>query len=86
MNEQRNRFWNINQIDGKITEDNRKDGLYMQSWNKLDCLQWGGEGFACPRNRSGFVRGTYVCMYKGWTIKSSPCTATFNDLLCFLFN
>jgi hypothetical protein len=24
-----------------------------------------------------------VCMYKGWAIKSSPCTATFNDLLCF---
>jgi hypothetical protein len=21
-------------------------------------------------------------MYKGWTIKTSPCTATFNDLLC----
>jgi hypothetical protein len=24
-------------------------------------------------------------MYKGWAIKSSPCTATFNDLLCFPF-
>jgi hypothetical protein len=23
-----------------------------------------------------------VCMYEGWAIKSSPCTATFNDLLC----
>jgi hypothetical protein len=22
----------------------------------------------------------YVCMYKGRAIKSSPCTATFNDL------
>jgi hypothetical protein len=22
-------------------------------------------------------------MYKGWAIKSSPCTAIFNDLLCF---
>jgi hypothetical protein len=27
----------------------------------------------------------YVCMYKGWATKSSPCTATFNDLLCFPF-
>jgi hypothetical protein len=25
----------------------------------------------------------YVCMYKGWAIKSSPCTSTFDDLLCF---
>jgi hypothetical protein len=24
-----------------------------------------------------------VCMYKGWAIKTSPGTATFNDLLCF---
>jgi hypothetical protein len=24
-----------------------------------------------------------TCMYKGWAIKSSPCTATFNDLFCF---
>jgi hypothetical protein len=23
------------------------------------------------------------CMYKGWAIKSSPCTTTFNDLVCF---
>jgi hypothetical protein len=23
----------------------------------------------------------YVCMCKGWAIKSGPCTATFNDLL-----
>jgi hypothetical protein len=23
----------------------------------------------------------YVCMYKGWAIKSNPCTTTFNDLL-----
>jgi hypothetical protein len=23
------------------------------------------------------------CMYKGWAIKSSPATATFNDVLCF---
>jgi hypothetical protein len=23
----------------------------------------------------------HVCMYKRWAIKSSPCTATFNDLL-----
>jgi hypothetical protein len=22
-------------------------------------------------------------MYKGWAIKSSPCTATINDLLCY---
>jgi hypothetical protein len=27
----------------------------------------------------------YVRMYKRWAIKSSPCTATFNDLLCFPF-
>jgi hypothetical protein len=27
-----------------------------------------------------------VCMYvKGWAMKSGPCTATFNDLLCFPF-
>jgi hypothetical protein len=25
--------------------------------------------------------GMYVSMYMGWAIKSSPCTATFNDLL-----
>jgi hypothetical protein len=25
----------------------------------------------------------YVCLYKEWAIKSSPSTATFNDLLCF---
>jgi hypothetical protein len=29
----------------------------------------------------------YVCMYvgmcKGWAIKTGPCTATFNDLLCY---
>jgi hypothetical protein len=24
----------------------------------------------------------YICMYKGLAIKSIPCTATFNDLLC----
>jgi hypothetical protein len=24
----------------------------------------------------------YVCVYKGWAIKFSPCTATFSDLLC----
>jgi hypothetical protein len=24
-----------------------------------------------------------ACMYKGWAIKSNPCIATFNDLLCF---
>jgi hypothetical protein len=23
-----------------------------------------------------------LCMHKGWAIKSSPCTATFSDLLC----
>jgi hypothetical protein len=23
-----------------------------------------------------------LCLYKGWAIKFSPCTATFNDLLC----
>jgi hypothetical protein len=28
----------------------------------------------------------HVCMYKGWTIKSGPGTATFNDLLCFPFD
>jgi hypothetical protein len=22
-----------------------------------------------------------VCMYKGWAMKSGPCTATFNDLV-----
>jgi hypothetical protein len=27
----------------------------------------------------------YVCLSKGWAIKSGPCTATFNDLLCFPF-
>jgi hypothetical protein len=27
----------------------------------------------------------YVCMYKGWAIKSSPCTATFNELLCLRY-
>jgi hypothetical protein len=27
----------------------------------------------------------YVCMYKGWAMKSGPCTATFNDLFCFPF-
>jgi hypothetical protein len=26
-----------------------------------------------------------VCMHEGWAIKSSPCIATFNDLLCFPF-
>jgi hypothetical protein len=26
---------------------------------------------------------TLIPMYKGWAIKFSPCTATFNDLLCF---
>jgi hypothetical protein len=25
----------------------------------------------------------YVCMYQGWVKKPDPCTATFNDLLCF---
>jgi hypothetical protein len=25
----------------------------------------------------------YVCMCKGWAIKTGPCTATFNDLLCY---
>jgi hypothetical protein len=29
------------------------------------------------------TRNIRVCMYKEWAIKSSPCTATFNDLLCF---
>jgi hypothetical protein len=24
----------------------------------------------------------YICMYKGWAIKTSFCTATFNDILC----
>jgi hypothetical protein len=24
----------------------------------------------------------HVCMYRGWAIKSSPCTANFSDLLC----
>jgi hypothetical protein len=28
----------------------------------------------------------YICMYKWWAIKSSPCTATFNDVLYFLFS
>jgi hypothetical protein len=27
-----------------------------------------------------------IYMYKGWAIKSSPCTATFNDLLCFILS
>jgi hypothetical protein len=27
----------------------------------------------------------HVCMYKGWAMKSGPCTATFSDLLCFPF-
>jgi hypothetical protein len=27
----------------------------------------------------------YVCRYKEWTMKSGPCTATFNDLLYFPF-
>jgi hypothetical protein len=26
----------------------------------------------------------YVC--KGWAIKTSPCTATFNDLLCYPYS
>jgi hypothetical protein len=30
-----------------------------------------------------FVVWPHVCMYKGWVIKSSPCAATFNDLLWF---
>jgi hypothetical protein len=25
------------------------------------------------------------CMYEEWAIRSGPCTATFNDLLCFPF-
>jgi hypothetical protein len=24
-----------------------------------------------------------IIMKRGWAIKSSPCTATFSDLLCF---
>jgi hypothetical protein len=28
----------------------------------------------------------YVCMCKGWAIKSCPCTATFNDLLCYPYS
>jgi hypothetical protein len=24
----------------------------------------------------------FLGMYKGWAIKTSPCTVTFNDLLC----
>jgi hypothetical protein len=28
----------------------------------------------------------YVYMYEGRAIKSCPCTATYNDLLCFPFN
>jgi hypothetical protein len=27
-----------------------------------------------------------LCMYKRWTIKTSPCTATFNDLLCLVYD
>jgi hypothetical protein len=27
----------------------------------------------------------YVCMYKGWATKTSPCTTTFEDLLCLPF-
>jgi hypothetical protein len=26
-----------------------------------------------------------VCMYKGWATKISPCTMTFEDLMCFPF-
>jgi hypothetical protein len=29
------------------------------------------------------LKGLYVCMCKRWAIKSSPCTTTFNDLLCY---
>jgi hypothetical protein len=29
--------------------------------------------------------GANVCMYKGWAIKSRPCTTTFSDLMCFSF-
>jgi hypothetical protein len=28
---------------------------------------------------------SYVCMYKGWAMKSGPCNETFNDLVCFPF-
>jgi hypothetical protein len=31
------------------------------------------------------IPGMYVCMYKGRALKCSPCTATFNNLLCFPF-
>jgi hypothetical protein len=27
-----------------------------------------------------------VCVRKEWAIKSSPCTATFNDLLCYPYS
>jgi hypothetical protein len=31
-----------------------------------------------------FFSKLYICcMYKGWAMKSSPCTMTFNVLLCF---
>jgi hypothetical protein len=32
-----------------------------------------------------FILHHYICMYKGCSMKSGPCTATFNDLLCFPF-
>jgi hypothetical protein len=33
-------------------------------------------------DRSGkdWIDLIHVCMYKGWTIRSGPCIATFNDL------
>jgi hypothetical protein len=43
--------------------------------------------YACPAWElvadTCILKLQHLCMYKGWAIKSSPCTATFNDLLCF---
>jgi hypothetical protein len=49
----------VNKMNAKTKEDIRKNGIYIQSWNKLDCLQVGGrEQFECPRNMPGYVRET----------------------------
>jgi hypothetical protein len=36
--------------------------------------------YSCKAN----VSSMYVC--EGWAIKTSPCTATFNDLLCYPYS
>jgi hypothetical protein len=68
-----------------------KFDFFKIDWILSFCLRLGPQHLFLSITNNILLRTNYTlliadmiwCIYKGWVIKTSPCTATFNDLLCF---